>query len=380
MNYTKKFADQNAFKAGQTSTTGNYGSPNVAFIESTSEGRINELYLFEKEDAVVGDIAIYAGGKKLFCKPKNVGKLDLDNYKPFGVVVVPRGLIDTNLRLMSLVNMSCATPTNGSATIGYINGDNYMAWGPQGEVINNEYGEVIGLNDDMDDTDYTYENGYLFSDLFGAWGCNPGSTNNAKIYNPTSGLYTGSYSWTDDNQDHVRTLPYPGANHENDDSVIIPDPITQWDLYITSGYIMSDLDGATNTANIVEKQTATLAPAAAAGNYPAATCCYRFAPLGTDAGTWFLPSIGELGIMYRNLGVINNSLETLPAGKAIKVGTYEEYLQCGNSWDIYGYWLWSSTEYGSNYAWYLDTNDGNVYYGNKSTLGSDNRVRAFAAL
>lgn len=79
----------------------------------------------------------------------------------------------------------------------------------------------------------------------------------------------------------------------------------------------------------------------------AAQWCYDYAEDGVKQGEAFLPSLTELEKLFANKAAINASLNAL--GVALLEG-----------------WYWSSTEYGSDFAWRLRMSVGFRYYGNKN--------------
>ena len=81
---------------------------------------------------------------------------------------------------------------------------------------------------------------------------------------------------------------------------------------------------------------------------------------GMTAGKWWLPSLGELFMMFANMKKINYAL-SLITGATPLAETY----------------YWSSTESSANFAWYLYFGNGTQTYGNKST--SRYRVRPVSA-
>lgn len=82
---------------------------------------------------------------------------------------------------------------------------------------------------------------------------------------------------------------------------------------------------------------------------------------GLTAGKWWLPSLGEMMMIYANMTKINYAL-SLIAGATQLVET----------------WYWTSTEYSATYAWYLGLNDGGTsYWGTKAS--DTGRVRAVSA-
>ena len=81
---------------------------------------------------------------------------------------------------------------------------------------------------------------------------------------------------------------------------------------------------------------------------------------GLTAGRWWLPSLGELMMIYANMRKINYALSLI-----------EGATQLAETW------YWSSTEYSATYAWSLGLNDGFAYYTTKAA--SQGRVRAVSA-
>ena len=82
---------------------------------------------------------------------------------------------------------------------------------------------------------------------------------------------------------------------------------------------------------------------------------------GLTAGRWWLPSLGELMMIYANMRKINYALSLI-----------EGATQLAETW------YWSSTEYSAANAWYLYLSDGSAsYYFSKATY--QGRVRAVSA-
>ena len=82
---------------------------------------------------------------------------------------------------------------------------------------------------------------------------------------------------------------------------------------------------------------------------------------GLTAGRWWLPSLGELMMIYANMRKINYALSLI-----------EGATQLAETW------YWSSTECSATYAWYLSLYAGGAYsYYPKATYQS--RVRAVSA-
>lgn len=82
---------------------------------------------------------------------------------------------------------------------------------------------------------------------------------------------------------------------------------------------------------------------------------------GLTAGRWWLPSLGELMMIYANMRKINYALSLINGATPLAET-----------------WYWSSTEYSAAYAWYLHLNYG---YANRwlTKAASQYRVRAVSA-
>ena len=82
---------------------------------------------------------------------------------------------------------------------------------------------------------------------------------------------------------------------------------------------------------------------------------------GLTAGKWWLPSVGELMLIYANMLKINYALSLIRGATQL----VED-------------WYWSSTEFGSSYAWYLTLIDGFLsIWGGKAAFSI--HVRAVSA-
>ena len=115
----------------------------------------------------------------------------------------------------------------------------------------------------------------------------------------------------------------------------------------------SDWAGKANT-------TAQIAKAACQGASYAPGFCAQYNHGSLGAGKWWLPSLGEMFMIFANLTKINYALSLITGATQIP----EAYH-------------WTSTEYGSAYAWTLNLDSGTM---NGSTKASHRiRVRAVSA-
>lgn len=81
---------------------------------------------------------------------------------------------------------------------------------------------------------------------------------------------------------------------------------------------------------------------------------------GLTAGKWWLPSLGEMLMIYANMTKINYALSLITGATQLQEN-----------------WYWTSTEYSAAHAWRLTLGYGGVNYGAKAS--TTDRVRAVSA-
>lgn len=81
---------------------------------------------------------------------------------------------------------------------------------------------------------------------------------------------------------------------------------------------------------------------------------------GLTAGSWWLPSLGELMMIYANMRKINYALSLINGATQLAET-----------------WYWSSTESSATYAWHLGLRDGTA--SNSAKASSQGRVRPVSA-
>ena len=81
---------------------------------------------------------------------------------------------------------------------------------------------------------------------------------------------------------------------------------------------------------------------------------------GLTAGKWWLPSLGEMLMIYANMTKINYALSLITGATQLSET-----------------WYWTSTEYSASYAWFLYLSDG--YVGSLAKASDTRRVRALSA-
>ena len=119
-------------------------------------------------------------------------------------------------------------------------------------------------------------------------------------------------------------------------------------------------NGKENCAKILTNTTL-----AAEGDASAVGWCNAYERInaggkGLKAGAWWLPSVGELYLMFANFTKINYALSKISGATLLAKAAY-----------------WSCTELSAQYAWYLYFNHGLQYFNYKST--DQFRVRPVSA-
>ena len=121
---------------------------------------------------------------------------------------------------------------------------------------------------------------------------------------------------------------------------------------------MNDWNGKTNTA-------AQITHAECSSNAYAPGFCHQYSRVnangkGLTAGKWWLPSLGEMMMIYANMTKINYALSLISGATPLQETAY-----------------WTSTEYSATNAWYLGLDYG---YASSTTKASHaNRVRPVSA-
>lgn len=121
---------------------------------------------------------------------------------------------------------------------------------------------------------------------------------------------------------------------------------------------MNDWNGKTNTA-------AQITHAECSSNAYAPGFCHQYSRVnangkGLTAGKWWLPSLGEMMMIYANMTKINYALSLISGATPLQETAY-----------------WTSTEHSAAYAWYLYLDTG---YANAYTKASrTHRVRPVSA-
>ena len=159
------------------------------------------------------------------------------------------------------------------------------------------------------------------------------------------------------------------------------------------GVAITDMNGEANTTNLLSRLdpsitwsegdalNITVSNDGGIKNYPAAVACKRFHG-GNHAtlGKWYLPSAGELCYLIANIVKINTKIDALPSGQGIKIALQYETTTEGGRVSL-GRELWSSTEYGDDRAWFLDTTT-RMLCANSGVKNREfiSRVRAFLTI
>ena len=299
-----------------------------------------------------GDICVYDTNKSSLAIIKeaewSASAYPIATYVPVGIVVVPAShghYENGKCAIMSLNHMNCDTPTTGGAS-------QYMYWGVNGTDINTlpNLDEVpyVGSNGNVGDTIIgTSGYAYLPSDYSGF----------TKVANP----YDNGTNYYYNDSDKYIPSPYMNDGSFNPNYSMTGSPSS-------TSNCLADFDGYGNTKKILEvrgtKDYSSWTPSVGTeADYPAASCCDMYSTVAIPQGSWYLPSAGELGYVCVRRQALDNSLN-----KLIQSGVSSANVFASN-------YYWSSSEYSSAYARYVNLLNGNVYNNNKNSY---DYVRAFA--
>ena len=316
MKFTKKFETTSEYNEARSSLI----LPNVSLVANP-----RTVYYHAKPTNKVGDY-LYNDG--------TVGSTA--NANVVGVCVIPNGLLaDKKARFMSIKGITTGSTAGGN--------DESIIWSSNTSktVLSKQYTQVacVGINEGeggeiTDEVEHAASYAYLPSD----------STNGnfTALTNP----YDSSVKYAYDDEDHHIASPYytNGVFNANYSALTTTGGTT-------INNALSDFSGYENTQILIDD-----------ADVVAAKHCALFNP-GYGDGKWYLPAIGELAFVMPRFNEIKTAIQGASAAGGVALGEDNLY--------------WSSTEYGSNGAWRVYTDDG--YVGNY-TKGYDNYVRAFLAL
>ena len=375
MEYTKQYATEAAYLADSGKT-----KPNVSFIIEDKTSRYNPFNINGRvaEPGTIVMVKTATPTEKIFVPYESYDKATYSAYTPIGVVVMPFSHTpDDTVRIMSLKNMDCTHPDNGSTVTGGNIGTISMYWGG--------YGTDAGLPK-LDRVPTIDKNGQATSTI--------GSQDWARI--PSNYVKGSTFDGG------VDSVLDPGTKYyESNEDIrygISPYVIYDWksikclDVIDKSRNAMRDYDGSGNTATILAlddavsqawRTAATIQNNSGSTNVHApAQCCWRYSTLGTTQGQWYLPACGELAYLPARYADINEALTRLMVAdstQAVRLWRNDPSVQDSDT-SVYGFWLWSSAEYSSTFARFVSVNNGLVDYYGKTYSDTSNRVRAFAAL
>jgi hypothetical protein len=352
MEYLHQFANLTAYNTAKGVPT--WKTPGVSLIKDDMHVEYDPI------PAKIGD-CLYSD--KSFSSTYNPSKT------PIAVCVAPAAFFaDGKARWMSLVNMSLLDPENGTKATG-----NDGSTNPGAGIYCGGNGVDLSLTNFNGAPFYAESEGEIGDSIVAAGTGYLGIQYYSEGYEEDgywTELYDGVYVENDDN--HNPCLINAGGS-VNDDLRVATFEFDETTYYNP----LSDVNGALNTATIIAAASATETVGAitnsyAEGHYPQAMACHRFYTAGTQAGDWYQPAMGELAFVGARLDTINTTLEALDT-LAVPVGDYDTNATLG-------FYLWSSSGYGSYSAWGLGTDNGGLFNYNKYDGSPNYRVRAFLAL
>ena len=358
----------------------------IAWIPGENKLIIEHPTFFSGQDAKAGDILLTNsdGTENNFTTPENYkrlqeeGKIGDNGYTPIGVCAVPASLtrvgeggVNTGkARVVSLANMSLRNPEKGGGVDGRKRkdeGDTIMYWGDNTKVLGIESRDGTDYLDPitMEAVKFTTENNYMSTRLF--------STCDKPKEVASRNLLMD------------KTDPYLPTNYRNRYEIdstykLALSSYGRFGRRYFTGF-SSSLKGKETNDLILSKVTVNwqegeIENSVASGHCPTVCSCRRYHTKGTQAGDWYLPTIGELGIMWARLKEINRSFYLLERIYAIPIGT-GQIIVSRPEYDYYFQWLFSCTEITGAHARTVDARYGYTASPGKHVPGA---VRAFLAI
>ena len=285
--------------------SGGFIRPNVSYVLE------NDMCYFYPDIPQVGDVAYWNGS--------SIQTVSLEGWEEsmgiaVGVVVIPGEFLPDGKARMVALNQS----------------NTKKAWGPRGTDISDliNYDRVPITDNAGSTTTGSNYDGFLPSDIF---------TGTTSFVDPIAKYETMTSNW----------IPSPYLS----DNTLNPEYMKTIDDY---NNVLSDFDGKRNTDILV----------GLGSDYEAANYAKDYTIDGVSGIDWYLPAMGELGVMLARLGKINEVIKSL-GGVAIRT-------------DL-GF-LWSSSECDFATTWLLQS-DGGVNHITKSNGRNNNYyVRSFAMI
>ena len=301
MKYLKKFLNHAGYESYLVGSEfpKTESKPTVQFCKLQNEVHYNKYIPYNLLDILYAN----TNGKK------KVDSTVLDpslGYTPIGLCIASSGFFGTGekARWMSLKYMNCDAPETGSLTA---------------------QGIFFGKNNDINTIDNilaTYNGGPSWGNLTADW--------ITKTENKIPTLFTEDNEWNISVLGTVNTYAVTDIDGKNKTDKILAIATAQ-------------SDWRTSTTIINNKDDVDYAPAAC--------CCARYHTIGTQAGDWYLGACGEMSMITVLKPQINNKLTQIAT-------QYPNNCIRSLSNDYY----WTSTEYGNNSIYSVNTNTGLINY------------------
>ena len=305
----------------------------------------------------IGTLVLSKNGELSYCRHTQYHPEDWTTYNKEGLIVVPKEcMADGKYRMIPLSGVTSSAGTMGNYT--------QMPWGPSGDTSGAHRETAVPTFDNTPGGTIGYSSsGYIPSDrysgiteekIISSGYTRSGITNNYTKETETGTTYlhwAGLYC----NDPRLGYNTRTGTTQSDANYANIPSP------YNLLGQPNPDfkqralawIDGKLDTDILVARYpTVEHAPALACHNFP------NFTGSIYSAGTWYLPSVGELAYIAPRFMLINKALSAV-GGKTLPTTNV----------------LWSSTDYSANNAWCVTT-----YYVPYSTKTNGRYVVPFAKL
>lgn len=327
-----KFETENDYR---TAKRHNLIVPNISIVNESGNIYINGITA-SKSEAEAGDIIAYDADLNItYIKPEAFNEEIATTYTPVAIVVVPMAHTNDNSVIgMSLSSMSLIDPTNGSDK------NEVISWGKPISTLEG-YNCVITIPVNM-------------------------TTINLMSIAASEGAYLPSYRFfdTENGVDNIiDTYTKWVGNVDSHSPSAYNKDLSKNVMYATENLITNCLQDTNGSDNLPETLISDNTAIYVCQNYS----CTPY----KNVGSWYLPSISELGYLMLRYNRIRYALEQVKAYSGdsdINIALFNDE----NNGEI----LWSSTQsVDKSSAWCINTSNGNI---NKQDSTTKNLVRAFA--
>lgn len=301
--------------------------PNVSYIEDSGD-----VYYHPYIKGFTG-VILYEDTDNNLVKTTDILNAG-DGYTAIGIEVIGDGFLaeDEPARYMSVKAMSVDSPNSGANTF---SGIYFGGYSQDISDVLTSYTEV--LNGSGKSSIYFTNDALYFSN--NAYVVDTSKYKNVHGYG-RYGILTANSSTT---ETYITLYDDYGFLNMSP-GIYYGDSIT--DKYPLAGGALGDFTGRANTTAILSQcadgYLQSITNESSTGCFPAAALCNQYHTNATEAGSWYLGSAGEMAFITANIGQINYILYQLGLAGHVVISSIPS-----------GKFLWTSTVYNANRAYYV---------------------------